>query len=813
MIVNVTDSQDNVYVDGYLTTGSSGEFLIALSINETGEYTIRAYFSDYWNIRWEGIAHIIIMEHPVDRIRILPNKAEYYAGETAEVTLSALRRQGSSSIGVPNITINGSLRYSNETIISSFNCVTGGKGTCNITQTAPSTVGTYILEANEFSGSTKIRVIPFDISVDTMDDTGTSTKTVYSTGQAGKIRVRVSYNGTNPTTGTYSFTGYIVSKDKSVKIQIPETPINGTTYTGWHSFTVNETYISGPYVAYITVSQAGVSQYRILAQGGSTVSARSYFEVRSFRLSVEKQSGFRYAYTAYPSTNVSFKITLTDLTTGNPVASLTEDDFNITLETRGTILSRYNATLNTTYYVLALTLPENEGTYTLRINAHHSGDTLEAQRTLTVASSMASATPADREGKLKELFNSVEYIYVKLSLESANETLNVTDIDLSSIRNSDGTLMNYTQTSNWSSDDNATLEWRKNTTSSMIKLDNPKSGGIYFIEVYLNNKTALAKTKFIIDPYTVVAQSQDKNNNQRQQFSATETVYLGVTVTQTQHSSGSAMMSSERGRHEGRMEGDGTAAHGTTTSNRGLTESTTTGNTTQLSGREVEGATITVEKIVNDRTFSEMPLAEVNYSCPKTNAQGQATCTLTPAGASWAGGWYHIMLKVTGPDNVTTGQGHAGFEVRSFYINAYSTKWMHRPNDDLTFVIYMYDAGNDMWWNHYSYMGGYTGTGTSGGLSGRVSIEKILRHGSSGEWSWPPTEYNYTGTLPTVTVENGQGNLTLRAPSGGWGSGSYSILLRGEKTDAGGNVTDTDYGDAWFEIRIVLPVDYVRFSL
>jgi len=112
----------------------------------------------------------------------------------------------------------------------------------------------------------------------------------------------------------------------------------------------------------------------------------------------------------------------------------------------------------------------------------------------------------------------------------------------------------------------------------------------------------------------------------------------------------------------------------------------------------------------------------------------------------------------------------------------------------------MFDAGNDRYWT--CQFGG-CGTGSTGGLNGRVSVEKILYYGGGGYWFGTPVNYSYNGTLPSnQQITNGVGNLTLAAPTGGWKNGQYSLVIKGERTDENNSVTGTDYGETWYQVKL-----------
>jgi hypothetical protein len=758
-----------------LPISSSGNFSTSdLASSHHGKHKIVAKYTDANTGVWEAAIDFLVLPKCVDRISVYPDKADYYPGEQIEVTVEALKKLKGESVGVGDVSINGTMRYPNKTIIDSFSCITDGFGLCTVELTAPPGFGEYLLEANDFAGKTTFSVVPFDVVVTMKDETGQAIKSIFTTGQTAMVEVKVSFNGTAAPSGTYAFQGKVVKPDGTIVKTIPSTSISNTTYIGTYLFDIDSNFTIGSYMVNLTITN------------GVSVPVITFFDVRSWKLSVEKtgeDSGFLFGYTSFPGATVNFIIKVTQFD-GTPLTSLEQGNFDIKLESSlGVALQTLNASNysnSSKGYFLSFDMPSQPGTYSLKVKVTYKGDTLFADKALTVTDLVAYATPTDREGQLKEIFGGSEYIYIKVTAENSTTEVPITDLELSRVRDEEGNPLPYNR-SNWTEDDNTSREWRANATTAMLKLDNPKKGGFYTVEVLINNRSAKAETGFLVDPYNVMAHPEDASGNHRWQFSTDETVYFKLTVTEAQHKSGSAMVE-----FQGEMMMDGGS----------IAVAPVAGWGKAGGGTPVVGANITVLKVINDLAFEEIPLSEINISCTQTDSNGKAACTLIPADGTWQGGWYHVIFEVTGPDGITTGRGFGGFEAKSFHIYAdpvdeYGNyKWMHQPGDNLTFKVYMFDAKNSFWW----WM-------QEGGLNGKVSVEKILYHGSPGEWLWPPVEYSYEGTLPTANIKDGKGNFTIAAPSDGWDSGSYSLVLKGVKIE-GGNITGVDYGTAWFEVRL-----------
>ena len=131
---------------------------------------------------------------------------------------------------------------------------------------------------------------------------------------------------------------------------------------------------------------------------------------------------------------------------------------------------------------------------------------------------MASATPANSNGELREVFDGSEYVYVLVSMKNNAHDVNVTDVSLSSVRDGDGNLIAHTYRADFSADNTIVREWRYNLTNTsgvikaLLKIDNPKAGGLYFVEVTVNNGTGVAAAKFIIAPYDIMAWPHGKDD-------------------------------------------------------------------------------------------------------------------------------------------------------------------------------------------------------------------------------------------------------------------------------------------------------------
>ncbi len=783
------DTESRIYLDGATVKvslngntfsfetaedGTYGGIIPAPS--SAGNYEIEAHYTDDSGKLWKSIIGIKVSAIEVDDIRVRPNRVNYYPGEAMNIVIKPIIKKSGTSMGVQGVAIEGAIRNPDNTIYSEFSGETDASGALVIHTTAPDQMGKYTVEVNDFTSQKDFNVVEYEVVLNILDGSGQTKKSIFSSGQDAIAEVKISSNGTVPGEGAYSFISSISYANGTVIQNIPEMSLNqSNSYVGQYRFSIDSTYSSGSYLVGGTVER----------EGGTKAAVSAPFEVRTWSLEVEKASGFEFGYTAFPNKEVSFKITVKDRTTGAAISTLDESNFSIQLKTKaGTLLGSYSTAYNSSlgYYPVNLTLPSLVGYYTLAVQVSYSGDTQRVERTIKVTDTVAYGKPTDEQGQYKEIFGSAEYVYILLEAKNSTSTKKITDMELLRIVNEKGEAVSF-QEANWSSDDSSIFEWRGNVSvnisgilSAMLKFDNPKSGGLYRVEILANDGTAIARTQFFIDPYKVrvypYKAPKEEGDDPRYQFDTKDGIVFSINVLQAKHTSGSAVKGSEKGFYGPEPGGVGGGGGG--------------GSST---GEEVANATIRVKEIMNDRSFEEMPLSNLNITYSGvTDANGQAEVTLVPASGSWEGGWYHVTFEITGPDGITTDKGHGGFEARAFFLFA-DSNWMVQPQENVTFTIYMFDAGSDFWWK------------SGKGLSGTVSVEKILYHGGHGEWLWPPVEYDYplddpSNNLKSISVQDGDATFILTAPSGGWGTGGYSLILKGTTADG-----ETDYGEGWFEVR------------
>ncbi len=749
-----------------------------------GYYNVSASYLDPNNVEWKSTGVIRVFASSIDHVSISPAEARYYLGETAVVTLKALREVGDRKVALANITINGSMRYTNRTTISTFFCTTANDGICTVSVAVPSSVGTYLLEANSFLSISYFTVVPFEAFVYVKDSTGESFKEILKGNEQASVEVNVKSNGSNPT-GDFVFNGTITDSSNSVVANITSTTLNSNnSYTNRFSFTITTAFVNGVYYASVTVYKTGTS---------SRVSTATSFQVRSWSLTVNKgskNSGFEYEYTTFPERNVSFEIFPKEYENGTVITGLNSTQFNITLASKtGAVLAVGNATYNASCsssgcYEFTIAAPSAQGRYLLSVSLNHSSETQTAHRLVSVTTTSLSAMPSNIEGQFKELFSTSEAVYISLSAKNLTSSVNITDLLLESVIYQNGTKFNFTQVALWDnvSSNNSALEWAWNGSTQRLKLDAPKTGGNYLANVFVNNRSAAASATFFVNPYTVcgaaksTAGSVDSSSSfYVWQYKTTDTVYLELKITQAQNGVGKAAF------------GNGTGGSSFNSAYYGMGSACSV-DTTKT--QAITNATIVIEEVVNLQTGTKAALNTSASACSADDNSGTYTCTVTP-NTKWDGGRYAVKLKITGADGETVDRAESVFEARAFYIWAWSNSWTNKPASNITFNIQMYEAGTN-WWSNY---------GSTGGITGEVAIQKVEYNGKDGEWLWPPIDISYNTTgLNASNISNGRGSFTLttdRLPKKSWEPGYYVVTIKGTNTASG----ESDYGQAWLGIK------------
>lgn len=795
--IQITDSQGNVSSEYTLTTDGYGSFhskndytngTPIYAPSEPGTYIINATYDDN-GTQYMSAANITVTSSRVDEIRVRTDKSVYYPDTAIGITIEAVRTHGDYRLPVANITINGTIRDSGDTVTSSFACTTDTNGKCGITETS-SEAGYYIIEANNYIGYTTFMVVPFEVDIYIKDDTGKNIKQTFSPGQSGSVEVRASYNGTSPT-GTFTATGYIYDSSGSLISTITSFSLNtDNSYINRASFTIGTDAASGTYTARMIVRKTG----------DGTVNGSATYEVKQWELSTSKtntNNGFEYGYTAFGNSTVYFKADVIELSNITTITGL-ENSFAVSLknslgENTSNSTVSYNSSLDD--YLFNLTLPDLAGAYTLFVSVTYSGETETITRTITVTNTSAAVIPSDSEGAKKDLFTTSEFVYLKVTAKNSASEINITDAEIAAVRYEDGTETSYSERANCTgmNTTDTIYEWCWNQEKSMITLDPPKIGGLFSADIYANNRTVSASGSFIIKPYSICISakaSEDSTNTMDYywQFKNTDIVYLLITLTRAQETTGlaSGEISNAGGTTSSSSSGGGS---GSSSSGGGMYGR---GSMCEISGTEspVEGANITIAGVINTQSGKSETLNATTSICKSTTSGGKAAylCTLEADDSKWDGGRYYAILDISGPDGVTRDKGYSSFEARSFYIYGWPNSWQNKPTSNITLSIYMYSAGS-----------GWFGGMTSGGLSGSATLKKITYLGSGwGDWM-NSADYEYNIGGPS-TITNGAGNITLEVSQTSnniWKSGMYTATI--EATDSSNG--DKDYGEIWFEVR------------
>jgi len=707
-------------------------------------------------------------------LRVSSDKSEYYSSDNVTVEVEAIRQIGDQILHVANVSINGSLRNASKSLISNFNCTTGENGRCLITLTAPSTNGDYILELNDFKAIGSFSVIPFSANIYMKDELGKSLKNIFAQGTQARVEVSVQNASSS---NVYTFSGYIKDSSENVIKLINSTQLNvNNSFTNTFLFTVDSmTFDYGAYTAYVTVQKTGTS---------GNISLSTSFEVKDWSLYVNKKSsgsGFEYGYSIFPNQTMRFETYPTFRSNGTVIPSINASLFTINLKDNlDNVVSRSNVTWNATCgsagcYEFLINSSGNIGTYYLETTLSYEGVTQTNTQIINVIDTIMSAQSTNKDGDLKELFGTDEYVYISLSAyNSTASNINLTDAEIFIVEFMNGSEFSYTKVNNFSvvNSSNSVYEWAWNSSLQRIKLDVPKVGGLYNAYVFGNNKTVGTTVKFIVNPYDICTVSKDTPGNVSSgyyyvwQFKTTDTIYFELRLTQADNPLGKAPPMNITGNNS-----VGTGAQC---------------NIDTSTKQAINNATITVVEVKNADSGALQSLNTTDSTCEADDNDGGYTCTVKPL-SRWEGGSNLVKFNIEGQDG-TTSTIYNRFEARAFYLYGSSQTWQNSPTSNITLNVQMYEAGN-----------GYWSRGT--GLSGTVTLKKIEYQGRDGEWISPPIDYNYNvSNVSSTTVTSSSGTMSIPAsniPDGKWKTGYYRAVLQGT-TSSG----DTDYGYAWFGVKL-----------
>ena len=773
--VSVINSTNNAVSNYTFTTNSNGTFFSRGSFNPTatvvqapnasGTYTVLANHSSNVTAR----ANIVVVNTRIDDILFQLPKVNFYSSENMSITLKTVQRVSDSFVSVNNVSVNVTMRHLNESVISSYSCVTSSRGTCTVNTTAPSTTGTFILESNSFVGFTNFNVVPFDVEAYMKDSSATNFKNIFTRGESGFIEVRVSFNSTTPT-GIYNVTGNVADSSSSI-LNLTSIILNSTNgFVDKIPFTATSAMRVGLYTVMISVRK----------EGGDTVNITSSFQVRDWSLTFTKasrNSGFEYGYTAFVNTTVLFEAYPVERGNGTVVQNLA-GNFTINLKNNlGVILGnstvRYNASCDgKACYEFNITTLNIVGDYTLTVALNQSDDYQTADRTIKVTDITASAQPSDSESALKELFSATEFIYAALSAKNKTAGINVTNAEVAEVFYENGTRLSYSE-ANLSSMNfsDSTLAWAWNATTSSLVIDPPKTGGIYIISIYVNNKSASVTTRIGINPYDICTSAKGSSDTTTSdywyQFRTSDTIYFHIKVNEAQNAAGKNLAGSN-------LSGF----------------SSVYGRSSQCSfdstkKRSINNATIVIDKVLNTQSGKTETLNATSSTCLGVDNTGGYVCTVQASDGAWDGGRHVVTFSILGDDKETYHKAGGFFEARAFYIYGYSSNWANKAASNITLNVNVYEAGNG-WWTSAS------------GLSGTAIVDSINFYGGIGEWIWPPLKMDYNVTGLNMTITNGVGSVALtanRTLTGNWPGGYYSAVIKATIN------SQVDYGEAWFSIR------------
>ena len=777
---------NNTQLSNYtLTTDSSGAFYTKsnfypsatqINISMAGDYYLRAEYKDPNNTRWFSEVQITVVNQTMDYFTVRPEKAKYFPSESVKVSIDAIRIIGDKILYISNASINGTLRNSSKSTLQTFNCTTSSNGKCSTTVTAPSTYGTYFLELNNFKAFSTFAVSPFSANIYIKDELGKTSKNVFAIGEQARVEVSIANASSSD---IYTFSGYIQdSSGNNVKTISSTTLNNNNSFTNTFLFTVDAlTFSYGSYTSYVTISKTG---------DGSITSTAS-FEVKDWKLSINKKSassGFEYEYSAFPNKTLKFEAYPSYRSNGSIIPNINSTFFSVYLkDSLNNIISYGNITWNYSCakegcYEFSINASSNTGKYNLYVTLANEGSVQTETQVINVISTIISAQSTDKDGNLKELFSTNEYAYI--SLTSYNQTslsFNLTDAEVFLVNYMNGSEFSYTQVNNFDlvNSSNSVYEWAWNSTNQKLKLDVPKSGGLYNVFIFGNNRTAGTNAKFIVNPYDACIVPKDTPGTVSSgyyyvwQFKTSDTIYFEIKLTQANNPLGRA-----------------SAENSTNSSSYGMGSACSIDTTKK---QTVTNATLTIAEVKNLESGTIQNVNTTDSTCQASDNSGTYTCTLKPS-LKWDSGANIVKFNIQGQDG-TTSIIYSRFEARAFYLYGWSQTWQNSPSSNITLSVQLYEAGSS-WWST---------SGSSGGLSGTITLKKVEYQGSDGEWIWPPISYNYSvSNISSATITSGTGTISLpasKAPGGTWKTGYYRVILQATTTNG-----DTDYGYAWFSVKL-----------
>jgi len=780
----IRNSNGSQYSNYSFTTDSAGAFYSSSNyyVNATnvsspavaGTYSLKAQYIDANNSIWFSEVGIEVVNKTIDSLGIRIDKSRYNPSETVIVEAEAIKLIGDKKLHVNNVSINGSLRYSNKSIIQNFSCTTGASGKCTVSLTASSSYGNYLVEAGDFKAFSRFSVIPFSFNVYMKDELGKSLKNVYAVAEQGRVEVRVS-NASD--SDIYIFSGYIADSQGNVVKTISSTTLNSNnSFTNSFLFTVDAiTFGYGAYTSYVTVTKSG----------DGSISSSASFQVKDWILTVNKKStnsGFKYEYSAFTNQTLNLELYPTYRSNGSVIQNINSTSFAINLtDSLNNLITSANASWNASCgkegcYEFSLTSPANTGQYSLYTTLSSNGDTQTESLVMHIINGVVSAQSTDKEGSIKELFGTNEYAFLTLaSYNLTSSAFNLTNAEIFAVQYMNGSEFTYTQVSDFASVNmsNSVNEWAWNATSQMIKLDVPKAGGVYTVSIFGNNRSLGTTTRFIVNPYDFCASAKDSLANSGYyyvwQFKTTDTLYFEIKLTQASNPSGKASVSNFS---SGNGTGMGAAC-----------------NINTQTAQVVTNATLSVIEVKNLGSGTLQNVNTTSSTCQASDSSGGYTCTVKPL-SKWEGGENVVKFNIRGQDG-TSSIAFSRFEARAFYLYGWSSTWQNSPSSNITLSLQMYEAGSG-WWST---------SGSSGGLSGTVTLKKIEYQGRDGEWLWPPVDSGYNVSLVNSTSVTGStGSMTIpvsNALNGTWRTGYYRAVF--QATTSSG---DTDYGYAWFGVKL-----------
>jgi len=743
------------------------------------------------------VGHGVLKVRNIAAISLSKDQSEYFLGESVAITV-AVR----NSTGDPYSGFSLELRLFNSTgdAVYSEQASANANGT-KIFSLSGLSAGDYTAVVNDVS-SLKFSVSVFTASLLIADSSG-NPSLLFRNGDAASLRVQVLKN--NRPLASSEASSYQVSGSVT-------TPLSGYSNPAF-------SFRNGTFVADYNVS-SGSGKYAVSATVNSNTTIRLYsaFYVNDYKVDVfPVYTSSSYSGSFASGENVILAARIINLSSGGYVenASLVvsvydSDNKQVNLSYSALPPSEASDTYFQTNHLFSITIqpPSESGRYSLIVNVTVAGANSSGFGEFYISSLVINAYTVSADGSPKSVFSLDDTIRIKANAYNMNGTIAISSLKLVSLRDSQMREISVAPT--------------YNLTTGIISFNAPRRGSWYTAEVLVNGAST-GYASFLVHLYEVRAIVK-KNGTSTvsgyygwNYFGPNDDLQLEVYVYTTSSSEsantlvaissptvkGMAMSFSDsspliprvrtigtRGISAGTLQDAVPQQKSGMIQSFGVTPLTESNASSSASAsvavgysgenlNEVQGVSVSVDKIVNGRTGEEIDVSRLENGT--TDSSGRAIITVPKPQGSWQGGWYTIYLKAQKTVNgeVVSDYGTAWFQIKSFWVWAYPSgwKWYFATGETVNITVEVRGVSN------YA------------GVSGvNVSVEDVYAYGSEDGYMSSSMRANYTSN-PSQTNENGTAVLSI-LPQPSWRTGWYNLRVLAR------NGNGSDEGYTGFSVRV-----------